>query len=442
MAVRLGIPENLAGAPLPRRLAWLTGLRLGFLTIFLALVGVFFLRGEFGLGSVTVQTAVVTLGIAFGLAGVYAAVLRSGKHLNVLADTQLVLDQVTWTVIVYVSGGATSGATSFYGLSCLIGAILTGFRGATIAAVAGSCCYGGLILALRSGLLAPPADQPASLYVTTNDELLYSALVNFLGIVVVTLLSGYLAERLRMTGRQLAQAEERAEQAERMAALGRLAAGLAHEIRNPLGSISGSIELLRGAEDLSEEDRRLCDIVQREAARLDDLVSDMMALSRPKKPEKTIVDAVATVREVVELATSSGRSASDVEVIYEGPDAVQVSADGGQLRQLVWNLVRNAVQASGSGQSVRVTLDSGDDGAILAVEDRGPGIEPEARDRLFDAFFTTRSQGTGIGLAVVKRIADEHGFAVEVESEAGRGAVFRVHLGVDTAGVNVPSPAS
>jgi signal transduction histidine kinase len=107
-----------------------------------------------------------------------------------------------------------------------------------------------------------------------------------------------------------------------------------------------------------------------------------------------------------------------------------VQADGAQLRQLVWNLVRNGVQASNAGDAVRVSVSVDPaHGVELSVTDTGIGIDDAAKERLFDAFFTTRSQGTGVGLAVVKRIADEHGFSIRVESLEGRGAVFRVALG-------------
>ena len=103
-----------------------------------------------------------------------------------------------------------------------------------------------------------------------------------------------------------------------------------------------------------------------------------------------------------------------------------VRADSAQLRQLVWNLVRNAVQASEAGEEVRVSVARESNSVELAVVDHGVGIEEAQMPRLFDAFFTTRSQGSGVGLAVVKRIADEHGFLIHVKSEAGRGAAFRV----------------
>jgi two-component system, NtrC family, sensor histidine kinase HydH len=429
MRLKLGIPDMLGAAPLARRLAALTGARLVLLSVSFVLVGAFYFRGKFGLSSFTLRVALEAFGLSFGLTGVYAILLRRGVHTERLAEAQLVIDQLTWTVVVYLTGGASSGATSFYGLSCLVGASLMGLRGAALAAVSGAVSYGSLVFALQRGVLASPPDQPSSIYHLAPDELTFYMLVNLLVLIVVALLAGTLAERLRWTGGELAAATERADQAERMAGLGRLAAGLAHEIRNPLGSIAGSIQLLRTAEALSDEDQRLCDIIQRETGRLNDLVTDMVDLSKPKKPIFAIVDAARVAREVVSLASKSGRAVSDVEVAYSGIELAEVTADGAQLRQLIWNLVRNAVQASRPGEAVDVAVEVVGGRIRLRVSDHGVGIDEAARARLFDAFFTTRSQGTGMGLAVVKRIADEHGFSILVESSRGRGATFSVDLG-------------
>jgi two-component system, NtrC family, sensor histidine kinase HydH len=425
--IPLGLPAAMVTSPgLSRRLAVVTAARLVLLTVALALVGLFYLRGG-GLASVTLRIGLGTLVVSFALAGLYALFLRVGKGLPFVADAQLVLDQLTWTVVAYLTGGASSGAASFYGLSCLVGALLTGYRGAAIAASSGVVAYGAMVLLLAGGVLAPPHDQPLQLYVLSSDEVRFYLAVNALVMLVVALLSGALAERLRATGGELALATERAERAEHMALLGRLAAGLAHEIRNPLGSIAGSVQLLKAARGLSDDDQALMEIIQREAGRLNDLVTDMMDLSRPRRPDMARVDAARLVREVVELAGKSGRGVSDVAVSYSGPESAIVVADGAQLRQLVWNLVRNGVQASNAGDCVLVELASKPDARLeLSVRDDGVGIDPEARGRLFDAFFTTRSHGTGVGLAVVKRIADEHGFTVTVDSGVQKGAVFRV----------------
>lgn len=425
-------------ASLAVRLTWLTALRLLFLTIFLVVTAAVYLGG-FTPGGFSSIVGLVTIAAAYGVAGIYAVLLRRKRSLPAVARAQLITDQIVWTSMVYITGGATSGATSLYGLTCLTGAILLGLRGAAVAAVAGATAYTLLCAGFVTQAVLPPRDQPPEAYLTHWAELRYPLFVNLLAIAVVTVLASYLAERLRTTGGRLVQATARAEQAERLAALGRLAAGLAHEIRNPLGSIAGSIELLRTGGTLSEEDRKLCEIIERETARLNELVGDMLELSRPKVPAMEPMDLAATARDVVVLAGRSGRG-TDVEVRYEGPSGeARVVADPAQMRQVVWNLVRNAIQASSAGDVVVVALNRDDaaGGWILEVQDHGRGIPSEAQERLFDAFFTTRAHGAGIGLAVVKRIVDDHRFHIEVESHEGEGTTFRVRI-PDTAPVSDP----
>jgi two-component system, NtrC family, sensor histidine kinase HydH len=157
---------------------------------------------------------------------------------------------------------------------------------------------------------------------------------------------------------------------------------------------------------------------------LNDLVGDMLLLARPRLPQKEVVDAAQLGRDVVVLAGQSGRG-EDVIVRYEGVESLLVSADESQLRQVLWNLVRNAVQTSSAGDEVCVRIEKLPNGAAsIAVSDKGPGIPPEARDKIFDAFYTTRSHGTGVGLAVVKRIIDAHGWTIEVTGS--EGAKFEV----------------
>ena len=415
---------------LATRLAWITALRLSLLVLLLGATTFFYLRGDLSAYPRSQSLILWTIGAGFVLAAGYAVVLRRGKNLRSLALTQIVLDQLTWTIIVYVSGGATSGATSFYGLTCLVGAILLGPRGSAVAAFVGYGLYALLCGGFYMGVVVPPLNQPAANYAVTGATLPYPMLTTALGMTVVGVLSGYLADRLRRTGGQLVQARQRADEAERLAMLGRLAAGLAHEIRNPLGSISGSIEMLRESPDLSDEDKQLCDIVTRETARLNRLVTDMMDLARPRAPQPEPVDVAALARDVVELARRSERG-SDVTVVYEGPDdRVMAWCDGAQIRQVLWNLVRNGVQASAAGTQVVVRVSAGPK-VGLTVLDAGPGVSPEAKDRIFDAFYTTRAHGAGIGLAVVKRVIDDHakyGATIDVESPSSGGAEFRVEL--------------
>jgi signal transduction histidine kinase len=411
-------------AELVRRLTRLTGLRLLVWTLLLGIVALVYLRGQ--TGGFSSFVAFATVSSSYALSAIYAFMLRRGRHLRLIAYAQLISDQLAWTALVYVTGGVTSGGVSLYGLTCLTGAILLGYRGGIVALVGALGSYVALAAALIGHFLPGPSDQPLEPYQLEWSEAAYPMLANSIGLALVTAMASYLAERLRVTGGDLALAKRRAQEAEQLAVLGRLAAGLAHEIRNPLGSIAGSVELLKTSPALGADDKRLCDIVQREADRLNDLVGDMLELSRARPPQPETVDVAELAHEVVTLASRSGRG-GDVEVVYRGLDRAQVSVDPSQFRQVLWNLVRNAVQASSSGGTVTVRVDeSTDDKLAIEVSDHGAGIPSDQLDRLFDAFYTTRTHGTGIGLAVVKRIVQDHGFVLEVESPPGDGATFRV----------------
>jgi two-component system, NtrC family, sensor histidine kinase HydH len=417
---------------LPSRLRWLVALRVLFTTLLVGLTGFFYLKSGFRVGSYSNWILLAVLVVGFTTAVVTWLMARRSERVPLLGYAEILLDQAAWTALIYVTGGATSGAIALYGLTCVAGAIVIGSRGAMVAALVGALLYVLLCVGFVLGLVEPPPDQAPSSYIVEWGQAVYPIFINLLVLMVVALLSQYLAERLRQTRGHLEEATARAEQAERLAALGRIAAGLAHEVRNPLGSILGSIQLLSGADGLGPDGRQLCAIIERETARLNDLVGDMLDLARPKKPVIAEVDLARTVRDVVALASQSGRG-GDVRVVYDGPpdnSTVLARADGGQLRQVVWNLVRNAVQASSPGAEVRVRVhDVGkahEHGFVLEVHDEGPGIDTEATKRLFDPFFTTRSAGVGIGLAVVKRIVDDHGWRIDIESSKGRGATFRV----------------
>lgn len=421
-------------APKPRqislatRFAWASGLRIGLLTIVLGVVVLVSVRDP-GALSYSVQLVIAVLALAFALSGIYAWLSKAQRYLAVLVPTQLIVDQLIWTVVAYLSGGVSSAATSFYGVTCLIGALLGGFRGAAVAAGAAVACYATLAAGLATGLLVVPPDQPASLYALSPNDILTSGVPTLLMLVTVVLLAGTLTERLRATGGQLLRAEARADQAEREAELGRLAAGLAHEIRNPLGAISGSVALLSAGTDLSEEQRQLQSIILRETERLNELLSDMLNLANPRAPQRQRVEVSALVSDLVKLAQHSGRGGTDVVVEAEVDGELYCDADEGMLRQMLWNLVRNAVQASKPGSRVLVVLQTIDEDVCVDVVDHGGGLTAEAKARIFDAFYTTRSKGTGIGLAVVKRIADQHGYAIEVLDTEGGGATFRVNMG-------------
>jgi two-component system sensor histidine kinase PilS (NtrC family) len=231
---------------------------------------------------------------------------------------------------------------------------------------------------------------------------------------------------------ELRRMEEVLTRNERLAAVGRLAAGIAHEIRNPLAAISGSIELLSGSAGADRESTELMGIVLREVTRLNTLITELLEFARPRRPDPQRLDVGAALHEMLRVFENDKRlQGARVELSAPGP--VWVDADADQLRQLVWNLLRNAAEATPSGEpiSVEVALENGaktEKWARITVRDRGPGISMENRMRLFEPFFSTKEGGTGLGLATVHRIVEEHKGQIEVDVPQGGGTKFTVRL--------------
>ncbi len=227
---------------------------------------------------------------------------------------------------------------------------------------------------------------------------------------------------------EIAQLRTDAERAQRLAALGRLSAGLAHEIRNPLSSIAGSVELVRESPRLDDEERKLLSLVLIESERLNDLVSTMLQVSKPTVPRRAETDLAQVAREVTAMAQANRSEAAGMSFQQNATQPVIAAVDVDQIRQVLWNLLKNAIQASPPGSTIEIKVEGTDDAAVLSVIDQGAGIDPAQRERIFDMFYSERTHGAGIGLALVRQIVEAHGGAIEAQSNPGPGATFSVRL--------------
>ena len=227
---------------------------------------------------------------------------------------------------------------------------------------------------------------------------------------------------------------------ERLAAIGSLAASVAHEIRNPLAAISGCADLLDAAK-LAHDDRRLLDIVRREGARLERLITDLLSFTRPKTPELLSLDLARAVTEVRESFVSDPANAALTVRVETGPDPIHVRADPSQITQILWNLLRNAADATGVRGTIVIAVRRDGERVRLTVTDDGPGIPVALADRVFEPFFTTKDDGTGFGLAIVHRIIEEHRGQIRVVTPAGGGTRFVIVLPADTPAGDVPTTA-
>ncbi len=238
------------------------------------------------------------------------------------------------------------------------------------------------------------------------------------------------AARLAQTNRELRETQASLRRSERLAALGQLTAGLAHELRNPLGTIKASAEMLMkpAARNRPEVRDEMADYILSEVNRMNGLVSRFLDFARPLRihPVETDLKAVlrGVEREQAELAKSRGIRLSVKE---PSGDSLLV-LDGDLLRVALSNLVQNAIQASTIDQAVELRAETNPQKVTISVSDQGEGIAPQNLESVFNPFFTTKPQGVGLGLALVTKIVDEHGGQIDVQSELGKGTRFEVVL--------------
>jgi signal transduction histidine kinase len=235
--------------------------------------------------------------------------------------------------------------------------------------------------------------------------------------------------------RRLLLSERRARHAERLAELGTLTGGLAHELKNPLSTIQLNLQLLR--EDLDPNNpaygrllNRLT-LVHRETSRLRDILDDFLRFAGRMEVERKPVDLNALLEELVDFFIPQAQ-VNRVQARWRpSSEPLVVPADAKLIKQAVLNLMINAVQAMGErGTGGELILSARRDGdeAVIDVIDTGPGIPPDAAKQVFDAYYSTKRGGTGLGLAMAKRIAEEHGGSIGVESEVGKGSDFQIRL--------------
>jgi hypothetical protein len=216
--------------------------------------------------------------------------------------------------------------------------------------------------------------------------------------------------------------------AEHLATLGELAAGLAHEIRNPLAGIAGVIEIISRDLPSTSPARAVVKDVRLEIAQINRILTDLLETARPHPPQICLSNLNTTVEHAVMLARQQVLSKPIRIELQKAPDLPEVEHDSDQIHQLLLNLLLNAVQAMEGGGTVQVEIGSREDYASVMVTDTGRGIPPQLLSSIFRPFFTTKGNGTGLGLSLARRIAEEHHGRIEVMSVVGKGSKFEVLL--------------
>jgi len=242
--------------------------------------------------------------------------------------------------------------------------------------------------------------------------------------------------------------EEEMKRVDKMAAVGLLAAGMAHEIRNPLASLSGSIQILESELTLDDPQKHLMEITLRESERLNALITDFLLFAQPPQTRKIRYPVRRILEETIDLFTHSPSFHNGIHI--QRPSAhedIHASVDPDQMKQVFWNLFINAAQSMSNGGEIHVRMGSGNgcgvpdlplasqlrgkEWAKISIIDSGNGMAQEEKEKIFEPFFTTKENGTGLGLSIVHKIIENHNGLIKVESEVGRGTTFTIYLPVN-----------
>jgi two-component system sensor histidine kinase HydH len=270
-------------------------------------------------------------------------------------------------------------------------------------------------------------------------ETQYAELLMFVvvGLVVGTLVEAERRQRERQerTSRELAEAYrelqesfDQLQRADRLSALGRLSAGLAHEIKNPLASVSGSVDILASEFPAGHPKSEFIEIIQKELGRLNKVLTEFLQFARTPKPHREACDLREVVDSIVMLCSQeASRQGVHIQVSYPD-DLPEISVDTAQIQQALLNIVLNAVQAMDSGGQLTVALENNSRGLRIEIHDTGPGIPDEHRSQIFDPFFTTKDRGTGLGMSIAHKLIHGHNGDIRLLDNAGPGATFIIDL--------------
>lgn len=362
----------------------------------------------------------------------YAVAFHRVKNPIRLAYAQIGLDTFTITILVYLSGGFGSSYSFLYPVVPIYSSVLLYRQGSLVISGLASIQYAALI-GLEYFNMIPPLvpDWGYSAARYHWSYVTYQILIVILACMAVSLLSSYLVEQTRRAKKEVKAMRDHVSRVDKMASLGEMAAGLAHEIKNPLASMAGSIQLLNKETFDDPDHKKLMAIVLREANRLSSLVNNFLLFAKTPKGQKQPVRLTDEIEETLMLLEKDGNRHDRVDFIKELKPDLWVEMDPVHLRQVLWNLLLNAVEAVGeSGRVIIRTIPVKNDSIIVEIDDNGVGIDPADIEHIFVPFFSNKPHGTGLGLSIVHNLLEAYYSRLDIDSTPGQGTTVTFRLRV------------
>ena len=411
---------------LPHKLKWLIFFRILFASLMLgSAILVQVSENPFPL----TRSLIVLYGIIVGifLLSVYYALIFRYDKLNLLFPyVQIGIDTFIVTVIIFITGSFTSVFSFLYLVVIIYSSMIIFRRGSMVMATLCSIQYGILIDLEYYGVINPFFIKGSStIAYYAWDMVLFKVVMTMSACFAVAFLSGLLSEQVRRTKKELSVMEDRVKRIEKMAYMGEMAAGITHEIKNPLASLAGSIQILRKEIPYDPEHDKLMQIVLRETDRLNTLVSNFLLFAKPPVGKIEKIELENALKETLKLFEKNQGTRSRVSIAIDLFPNIWVEMDPVHLRQVMWNLLLNAAEAiEGEGLIKVKTYPVKPSYACVEVSDNGIGMTRTLIQSIFDPFFTTKPTGTGLGLSIVHSILESYNTWLDVESTVNGGTKF------------------
>ena len=388
-------PANPNEADRYLKLKWLMFFRLLFTCFLLGSTILLHWRESPSPTSTPLMALYLLVGGIFVLSCLYAVVLPRISRLRWFAFLQLGIDTVIVTLIIFVTGNYSSVFSFLYLVVIIYSSILLDRQGGMLVAALSSFQYCVVIALEYQGVLSPMVFESGSMIARMAlSHVLYKVIITTVACFAVAFLGGLLSEQAVKSRKELADMEDHVRRVEKMAFMGEMAAGLAHEIKNPLASLAGSIQMLKEEIQYNPDHDRLMHIVLRETDRLSALVNNFLLFARPPSGSVQTIQLDAALSEIVALfekdRTIFGKISIDKTLL---PD-LQISIDPLHLRQVVWNLLLNAAEAIETTGRIDITMLNHRKSHVgVAIKDNGRGIPRAIRTQMFNPFFTTKKVG-------------------------------------------------
>jgi signal transduction histidine kinase len=350
------------------------------------------------------------------------------KNYTAQGYVQILLDLVIITILVYISGGLRGSFYFLYIFIIIAASIILSSKAAILTASLSAVCFGVLVDGLYFELI--PYYGAESMEELSLGPVLINIFMAWGVFFIVAFLTNYLTEKLRKTREELVLAQRELEYKKRLAIAGEVAAQLAHEIRNPLAAISGSVQVLKEELDFSEEQMSLMELVVKESQRVSHSIESFLSVSSPGTEVQEWVDLSTAMDETLTLMKRSGEldERYSVQGNYISSD-LRLYGNADQFKQVFWNIMKNAKKAMPEGGTLSVDFSKNSDDEIeLRFADTGIGMSEKEKKRLFDPFYSKFQSGNGIGMMVVQRIVDTYEGSIQVFSEVDKGTEVVITL--------------